>query len=197
MPETAQASRGKQAKARIRQAFTKLLREKPIQRIAVKELCQEAGVNRSTFYSHYEDLYALSDALETQVVEQVIFGLHHPEYVFERPAQFTRELFQGYRAQDERIQILFSGSRSGRMVEKVEESVKQLVFRQHPEYARNPDMHIFLSYTVYGGYHAYIRSRDLPREQVVELISQLSERGKDLLDQRAGRPAPLAPEERG
>ena len=37
MPETAQASRGKQAKARIRQAFTKLLREKPIQRIAVKE----------------------------------------------------------------------------------------------------------------------------------------------------------------
>ena len=127
----------------------------------------------------------------------MIFGLHHPEYVFERPAQFTRELFQGYRAQDERIQILFSGSRSGRMVEKVEESVKQLVFRQHPEYARNPDMHIFLSYTVYGGYHAYIRSRDLPREQVVELISQLSERGKDLLDQRAGRPAPLAPEERG
>ena len=52
MPETAQASRGKQAKARIRQAFTKLLREKPIQRIAVKELCQEAGVNRSTFYAH-------------------------------------------------------------------------------------------------------------------------------------------------
>ena len=83
------------------------------------------------------------------------------------------------------------------MVEKVEESVKQLVFRQHPEYARNPDMHIFLSYTVYGGYHAYIRSRDLPRVQVVELISQLSERGKDLLDQRAGRSAPLAPEERG
>ena len=35
------------------------------------------------------------------------------------------------------------------------------------------------------------------REQVVELISQLSERGKELLDQRAGRSAPLAPEERG
>ena len=50
---------GKQAKARIRQAFTKLLREKPIQRIAVKELCQEAGVNRSTFYAHYQDIYDL------------------------------------------------------------------------------------------------------------------------------------------
>ena len=168
-----------------------------MKKITVKELCQRADIHKSTFYSHYEDLYALSDALETQVVEQVIFGLHHPEYVFERPAQFIRELFQGYWTQDERIQILFSGSRSGRMVEKVEESVKQLVFCQHPEYARNPDMHIFLSYTVYGGYHAYIRSRDLPREQVVELISQLSQRGKELLDQRAGRPVPLAPERQG
>ena len=28
-------------------------------------------------------------------------------------------------------------------------------------------------------------------------LSQLSEQGKDLLDQRAGRPASLAPEERG
>ena len=117
--------------------------------------------------------------------------------MLEHPGRFTQELFRSYAAQEETIQVLFSGSRSGRLVEKLEEGLKQLVFRQHPEYAQNPDMHIFLSYTVYGGYHAYIRSRDLPREQVVELISQFSERGKDLLDQRAGRPAPLAPEERG
>ena len=154
--------RVKKTEESIQQAFLDLRRQKPLEKITVKELCQRAAIHKSTFYGHYEDLYALSDALETQVVEQVIFGLHHPEYVFERPAQFTRELFQGYRAQDERIQILFSGSRSGRMVEKVEESVKQLVFRQHPEYARNPDMHIFLSYTVYGGYHAYIRSPSCP-----------------------------------
>lgn len=69
MPETAQASRGKQAKARIRQAFTKLLREKPIQRIAVKELCQEAGVNRSTFYAHYQDIYDLLTKIEEDMLE--------------------------------------------------------------------------------------------------------------------------------
>ena len=133
--------RVKKTEGSIQQAFLDLRRQKPLEKITVKELCQRAAIHKSTFYGHYEDLYALSDALETQVVEQVIFGLRHPEYVFERPAQFTRELFQGYRAQDERIQILFSGSRSGRMVEKVEESVKQLVFRQHPEYARLSQLH--------------------------------------------------------
>ena len=34
-------------------------------------------INKSTFYAHYQDLYALSDELETQVVEQVDGG-HRP-----------------------------------------------------------------------------------------------------------------------
>ena len=80
MPETAQASRGKQAKARIRQAFTKLLREKPIQRIAVKELCQEAGVNRSTFYAHYQDIYDLLTKIEEDMLEILQHVLLAPGY---------------------------------------------------------------------------------------------------------------------
>ena len=36
----------------IRRAFTELLRRKPIQSITVKELCEEAGINRGTFYLH-------------------------------------------------------------------------------------------------------------------------------------------------
>lgn len=53
----------------IRQAFTALLVEKPIQHITVKELCQRAGVNRSTFYAHYVDIYDLLAKLEEDMVE--------------------------------------------------------------------------------------------------------------------------------
>lgn len=53
----------------IRQAFTSLLVEKPIQHITVKELCQRAGVNRSTFYAHYVDIYDLLAKLEEDMVE--------------------------------------------------------------------------------------------------------------------------------
>ena len=85
MPETAQASRGKQAKARIRQAFTKLLREKPIQRIAVKELCQEAGVNRSTFYSHYDSIGDLMEELEQEIGANLIGRFRGTNYDGEHP----------------------------------------------------------------------------------------------------------------
>jgi AcrR family transcriptional regulator len=53
----------------LRQAFTDLLKHKPIQRITVKELCQKAGVNRSTFYAHYVDIYDLLAKLEEDMVE--------------------------------------------------------------------------------------------------------------------------------
>lgn len=53
----------------LRQAFTDLLQRKPIQRITVKELCQKAGVNRSTFYAHYMDIYDLLEKLEEDMVE--------------------------------------------------------------------------------------------------------------------------------
>ena len=43
----------------IRQAFTSLLKEKPVQSISVKELCERAGINRGTFYAHYTDIYDL------------------------------------------------------------------------------------------------------------------------------------------
>lgn len=35
----------------IREAFTGLLKQKPIQSISIKELCEVAGINRGTFYA--------------------------------------------------------------------------------------------------------------------------------------------------
>ena len=43
------------------QALIALLKQKPFEYITVSELCEEAGVNRSTFYLHYE---TIGDLLE-------------------------------------------------------------------------------------------------------------------------------------
>ena len=43
----------------IRKALMELLRQKPIQAISIKELCESAGINRGTFYAHYTDMYDL------------------------------------------------------------------------------------------------------------------------------------------
>lgn len=43
----------------ILDVFTRLLEEKNIEKITVKEICEEAHINRSTFYNHFEDVYGV------------------------------------------------------------------------------------------------------------------------------------------
>ena len=51
--------------AKMDEAFLRLIEEKDLEFITVKEICNKAGVNRSTFYLHYETIDdLLSESLE-------------------------------------------------------------------------------------------------------------------------------------
>ncbi|MDD3336633.1 MAG: TetR/AcrR family transcriptional regulator [Eubacteriales bacterium] len=63
--------RVKVTQAMIRKAFTELLREKPIQSISIKELCERAGINRGTFYAHYQDIYELKQTFEDELYSEL------------------------------------------------------------------------------------------------------------------------------
>lgn len=52
----------------IKDSLVELMAEKPINRITVKEICSCADINRSTFYLHYTDQYALLQELENDTV---------------------------------------------------------------------------------------------------------------------------------
>lgn len=52
----------------IKASFLKLLNQRPLNQITVKDIVEDCGVNRNSFYYHFEDLPAL---LEEIVGEQV------------------------------------------------------------------------------------------------------------------------------
>lgn len=155
-------------------AFIELRARKSLEKITVKELCERAVINKSTFYDHYRDVYDLSDALETEVVRSVIAGLSAPERILEQPEEFTRELFLGYLSQDNLIQTLFSGNRSGQLICKIEAALKQELFERYPEYKESPGINIMLSYGIYGGYYAFSENRKFGDKRVIEVLGRLS-----------------------
>lgn len=53
----------------IKESFLSLLREKPVNKITVKEVCEAAGINRATFYSHYSDCFALMESIEQRLLD--------------------------------------------------------------------------------------------------------------------------------
>lgn len=55
----------------IRESFLALLQEKPVEKITVTQLCAVADINRSTFYSHYLDVYDLLHQLEDTFYQEI------------------------------------------------------------------------------------------------------------------------------
>lgn len=45
----------------IKASLMKLLNERPLDKITVRDIVEDCGVNRNTFYYHYQDIYALLD----------------------------------------------------------------------------------------------------------------------------------------
>lgn len=67
MPKT-EDRRVRYTKMVLKESLLKLLRQKPVSHITVKELCELADVNRATFYAHYDDPQALLCAIEDELV---------------------------------------------------------------------------------------------------------------------------------
>ena len=59
-------------KTAIMQSFVKLLESTPFDKITVKDIVDDCGVNRNTFYYNFEDIYALVDALLSEEVARVL-----------------------------------------------------------------------------------------------------------------------------
>lgn len=59
-----------QTEAKLADAFWRLYATHPIERISIRLLTETAGVHRSSFYHHYEDIYDLRLALERELVSE-------------------------------------------------------------------------------------------------------------------------------
>lgn len=60
------------AREAIKAAFLRLLEERPLREITVKDIVQSCGVNRNTFYYHFRDIPALLEELITDQADRII-----------------------------------------------------------------------------------------------------------------------------
>lgn len=59
-------------KMAIKASFIKLLNERPLNQITVKDIVLDCGINRNTFYYHFPDIPTLAQEVITQEAEEII-----------------------------------------------------------------------------------------------------------------------------
>ncbi len=68
--QTKENRRTQMTKLLLRTALIELMQEKAIGQITIRELCEKADLNRTTFYLHYTDQQALLKDIERDVLEK-------------------------------------------------------------------------------------------------------------------------------
>ena len=78
-PQNAQKQenqRTRLTKRLLREGLLELLRDKPVEHITVKELCELAELNRSTFYAYYNDVPALYQEMGGELANALLEHIH-------------------------------------------------------------------------------------------------------------------------
>ncbi|SDZ76197.1 Transcriptional regulator C-terminal region [Thalassobacillus cyri] len=79
----------------LKESLITLLARKPISEITVKEICELADINRSTFYTHYTDQYDLLSKIEEEITEDMNEYLNSYNYPAEEESiQMTQKILE-------------------------------------------------------------------------------------------------------
>lgn len=104
--------RVKYTKMVLKESFIKLLSQKDISQITIKEICEDADINRATFYAHYADQYDLMRKIENELFCNVSVYLEaytHDEANLDRIGM-VEKIFE-YLKQNAQLCRLFLGER--------------------------------------------------------------------------------------
>lgn len=84
----------RKTKAQLRATLARLMDQKSINEISVKELVDMADINRSTFYLHYTDIYNMLEVIEDELLQEIVQVINtHPVGLNENTFSFIEDIF--------------------------------------------------------------------------------------------------------
>lgn len=145
----------RRTRALIEEAFLELIKEKPYMKISVREITERADVNRSTFYSHYQDIYDLLEQIEQNLMDGIKSALHqicrenyvpgkHPYHIM---------VFQELMSHEKVFRILFSKNGDIDFLYKLARTMEGAMYEGWSSYygSRTPEnLEMYVSYVVFG-----------------------------------------------
>lgn len=90
----------------LHQSLLEMMKEYPLEKITVKDLCEKAGVNRATFYAHYAD----TEALLAEITDEVIAAIQNSmdnSSVLKTQQEIILEICQSILENKEYCEVLF------------------------------------------------------------------------------------------
>lgn len=162
-------------KRNIYNAFIELRAKKPLEKITITELSELAFINKATFYTHYQDIYDLSEQLENEAIITVLNDIPNPQNLVLNPKQAVFELHTAIISQGALFGILFSGSRQHVFLEKIEKNLKARIYEYFPEYKNNLEKEVLLSVLIQGCFRTFLAYEKEDAKEMLHILGDIND----------------------
>ncbi|MDR1619429.1 MAG: hypothetical protein LBS18_02015 [Clostridiales bacterium] len=109
----------------IKDAFLHLREQFPLHKIKVRELCRIAQINKTTFYRRYDDIYALAEEVEEDMINKFVSDLNKGKSLYEDPGDFFLALDKTMNSANEKVKCILFSDKVETMWDKLEVSLKE------------------------------------------------------------------------
>lgn len=106
--------RVKITKMLLNDSFLRLLEKKPLARVTVKDICEDADLNRSTYYKYYADPYDQMSKLEINIIEEMYSNIELSKDIsqnnYSNLYPIIKQLLEYIQAKKDMFRILLSNN---------------------------------------------------------------------------------------
>ena len=136
MKEIIKDRRVKYTISALKNALVELLQKEHISKISVKSLCELADINRSTFYSHFEDQYDLLHYIQDDIMDKIKLHLEAQPFENGRPVnvQVLCRILEYVRENADLFKALLSDNCEPEMQRKLMDFTQLVSFRLNKKY---------------------------------------------------------------
>ena len=184
-----QEERIRQTKHAFRLALLNTLPEKPLHKISVRDLTEKTGLNRSTFYLHYHDVYDLKDDLVQPILNGLVdrFRRHSVAEQKKSIVPLLRDIFD-YADRNREVLITLSQTELyQKLVDEVNSEVRAIFFPVWAAVlpgANREKFELYFHFVTSGVLAAisyWLRSGSETLDEIVESTEQLIRFGEESL----------------
>ena len=135
----------------LKDGLTSLMKQKPIQKISVKELTDSVNLNRGTFYLHYKDIYDLMEQIESDLLQefQEINDTHKFSEMNGSPYPLLVDLFRFLKKHAEFARILVIENRDQHFVDQLKHILLERCMTDWVQMFENANQELYSFYSSY------------------------------------------------
>jgi AcrR family transcriptional regulator len=173
-------------KLNLKDAFWKHYREKPLNKISIKEITDTAGYNRGTFYNYYKDVYDMFEEIKhslmpsEQLIASVLIRVKNNEWDKIINMEFSGDIDEDYR---EKTLLLFGPNGDPDFIHEYKRDIREKIAKQVDELGPKEKIKLeyILEFMLSGLLSVTMlwveNDENLPEKELEQLFSEIVENG--------------------